>query len=349
MSQPKKILAAKDFTGNPFDSIDNILLMIFGRISGSEIAFYAKGIFEEKGALKKMHGSRYGSLLAGRYNMVWGVGHVKEFFLAALRPRRTKYCINFQAVLFRNGEGRWQVKTPWFLRKYLFSQADAIFTPSEFSTRSVQRYFPNKKIIGILNGVDISLFNPDKKNRKMLAEQYDIHAGQPIIAFVGGLQARKRPDVFIEIARRFPDAHFVAVGRKMPEHDFIKAAEGLANFQWIPLMSREDIAVLLASSRVFIFPSLDEPSAAVILEAMASGAVPILSNSGGNPEFLGDGQSGFLVENNDTEVDGFLDILQKLVSDGDLWKNVSMAARREAERHSYDMVAEQYKDAIIKI
>lgn len=37
-------------------------------------------------------------------------------------------------------------------------------------------------------------------------------ADQPTVCFIGRLDRRKRPDVFFEIARKFPNIHFVAIG-----------------------------------------------------------------------------------------------------------------------------------------
>lgn len=343
-----KLLAAKVFSGNPADGIDNATKAIFERISRDELTLAGEGNFNEKGALQKLSGSRYKALFSPEYHGLWGIGHLREIFFVACRPRRMKYFINFHTVLYKGDEGRWKTRTPWFLRKFIFSRADLIISPSEFSANTVRRYFPTQKITSILNGVDAQLFNPEKKNRKALHDKYQIKMDKPIIAFVGTLQARKRPDVFIKIAQRFPETHFVLVGRAFPENDFVKEAQGLENFQWVPAMPREDVAMLFASSRAFIFPSLDEPSAAVILEAMASGAVSILSKSGGNGEFLKDGESGFLVDSDKHEIENFVTILKKIISDEDLYQTVSDNARREAEMHTFDSVAEQYKEAILE-
>jgi glycosyltransferase involved in cell wall biosynthesis len=191
----------------------------------------------------------------------------------------------------------------------------------------------------------------------VLREKYHIETAQPIVSFVGALQARKRPEVFIALAAKFPEAQFVAVGRRDPAHEVLAKAKGLKNFQWVERMPREDIAALLSVSKIFVFPSLNEPAAAVILEAMASGCVPVLSASGGNGEFL-DGAAdtnaaataaGFLVSNDFHEMDAFAAALRKLLDDRALLEKMSVTARRAAERHSLDMVAEQYEKHILEL
>jgi glycosyltransferase involved in cell wall biosynthesis len=347
--QNMKLLGAKLFSGSPADGIDNATKALFGRMSPNELELYSGGTFEPHGALKKLTDSRYTALFSGAYQGLWGIGHIKELLLVFLKPRRVKYFINFHTILIKGGEGRWRPRTPWFIRKYIFSRADLIISPSEFSASTVRKNIPGIRVVSILNGVDIKLFDPAKKNPSFLKEKYQIRTDRPIVAFVGTLQARKRPDIFIEIARHFPEAQFVMVGRSFPEHDFLAAAKPLINFQYLPAMPREDIAVLLASSVAFIFPSLDEPSAAVILEAMASGAVPILSKSGGNAEFLKDGESGFLIPPDESEIDGFITILKKIIADSIFHAGIVKGARRNAERHSFDSVVREYQAAILSM
>jgi glycosyltransferase involved in cell wall biosynthesis len=348
---PKKIFAIKPFSGNPIDSIDNVLTSALSRIPASEIEYRAEGPFEERGALKRRTGSRWKELRSGGYDALWGIGTVHDIPYLLLRPRSLPYVINFHTILIRGKDGPWQPKTPWFLRAFMFARAALVITPSEFSAGTVRRYFPRKQVVGILNGVDLAMFNPSRKDPAMLAERYKIRTDKPLVVFVGTLQERKRPDIFIELARRFPEANFVMVGKQYPQWDFLSKAEGVPNFQWIPMMPRTDVAALLSSSMAFIFPSLNEPAAAVVLESMASGTVPLLSDSGGNPEFLGKSgdAAGYLVPRDEREMERFLEILHVLVSDPAMRDRKAAAARREAERHSYDAVAGQYRDTILSL
>lgn len=57
----------------------------------------------------------------------------------------------------------------------------------------------------------------------------------------------------------------------------------------------------MQQSRVFALNSTYEGLPHVVLEAMACGTPPVVSNAGGNPEVVHSGQSGFVVEQGDTE------------------------------------------------
>lgn len=342
-----KILSFKDFTGNPADGIDNFNLAVFGRMSEGEINFYAKAPdnFKEIGAIKKLKTSKVAFLIKEQPDIFWGTGNIKELLFLLIKPIKTKYIINFHTILIK-GSGPWKVKTPWFLRKMIFSRADAIICVSEFSAQTVRRYFPDKKVFAVLNGVDLKLFNPKKKNKDYLKEKYKMDFFQPLAVFIGTLLPRKRPDIFIKLARMIPSVNFVAVGCQS-KTNFLAEAKNLKNFQWVEKMSREDIATLLASAQIFIFPSLNEPSAAVILEAMASGAVPIVSQSGGNSEFLSEGQEGFLVAFNKDEIFNFAEKIKTLVNNENLRNKMSQACRLKATNHSWTVVTAQYERLLI--
>jgi len=348
------LFAIKPLSGNPADGIDNVNISVFSRIDSRRLIFLAEtsADFQERGSMKKMNLKNKNSffrllekiflLRRTRPDYLFGNGRISELIFLFFKPAETQYLIDWHTVLIKD-EGFWQVRTPWRLRKFIFNRADLIIAVSEFAAESVRKYFSDKKIVSILNGVDLDYFSPAAQNQQYLEGKYQISFSQPLLVFVGALHPRKRPDLFIELARNYKKANFVAVGRQITPPDFLIFAKDLKNFQWIEKMPREDIAVLLASSKIFIFPSLNEASAAVILEAMASGCVPLVSKSGGNPEFLKDGQSGFLIEPNRDEEGEFFKKIDLLIKNQSLWQRMSAVVRTQAENHSWDKVAKQYE------
>ncbi len=265
-----------------------------------------------------------------------------------LKPRKTKYIIAWHTVLFKRGEV-WDVKTPWFIRRFIFNRAKFIITVSHFAAESVRKYFPRKNVIEVLNGTDLHAFNPAHASNDYLIKEYGIDFSGPVVAFVGALQARKRPDIFAALALKHPDVHFVMVGRLAEPWKFLAEDQKPKNLQWIPRMPpREDVGRFLASSRIFVFPSVNEASTAVIIEAMASGCVPIVSRSGGNAEFFIEGESGFSIPvDAESEVAEFSRKIEMLLHDEEKLRTMSIATRKEAERHSWDGVAKHYREVLL--
>ncbi len=261
------------------------------------------------------------ALLYGQYDVLWGNGNARDILFLLFKPRATRYIINWHTLLLKD-EGLWRVRTPWFARRFIFNRADLVIAVSDFSAATVRKYFPHKRVATVLNGVDLALFNPVKKSTQF---------SKPLIVFVGARVPRKRPELFRELACARPAAHFLMVG---------KGGD-------IESMPREKVAELFASATAFVFPSLNEPAAAVILEAMASGCVPIVSESGGNGEFMENGASGFLIPVNADEKKQFLEKINVLLDNQNIRETMSRAAREEAERHSWDKAAEQYERYLI--
>lgn len=72
-------------------------------------------------------------------------------------------------------------------------------------------------------------------------------------------------------------------------------------------LSENQLAEAYQQSKIFVFPSSEEPLGLVGIEAIACGAVLVGSNSGGIKEYLSDGYNGFLFE------DGNADDLQRTI------------------------------------
>lgn len=350
------IFSIKEISGNSADGIDNVNTAIFRRTDPGRIVFItdAPANFREEGSIKKMNLKQRGifgmvekiALLRRiKPDYLFGIGIASEIPLILFKPHATKYVIDWHTLLLKN-EKHWKVRTPWFVRKFIFNSADLIIAVSEFAAQSIRKYFPDKKITAIVNGVDSDFFNPAKKDKKYLENKYRIQFGKPVAVFVGTLQPRKRPDLVMDIAESCPYWNFVFVGKNFEPWNFGPKINGISNKQWIPAMPREDVAVLLASADAFIFPSLNETCAAVIVEAMASGLPVIASASGGNGEMVEDGEGGFLIPVGANEKELFVQKLN-LLSDAAIKERMGSAARARAmAEFSWENVARRYLDVL---
>jgi len=118
--------------------------------------------------------------------------------------------------------------------------------------------------------------------------------------------------------------------REWLEHK--SASEGLAEHVhfsgWLPA---EAMATLYERSRAVVCPSVwNEPFGLVGLEAMAAARPVIAFAVGGIPEWLADGESGFLVPRKDTDV--LARAIERLIDDDDLARRLGAAGRARCER-----------------
>lgn len=126
---------------------------------------------------------------------------------------------------------------------------------------------------------------------------------QGYVLCVATIEPRKRIDCLLEAYRALPNAvkrsfPLVLVGGKGWLHHSldveIKKAQIEGWLQQIGFVSNADLRQLYAGARLFAFPSVYEGFGLPVLEAMASGAPVIASNSSSIPEILQD--CGRLVE-----------------------------------------------------
>jgi glycosyltransferase involved in cell wall biosynthesis len=167
------------------------------------------------------------------------------------------------------------------------------------------------------------------------------------LAFVGRLEEDKRPERFIaaaaSVARRLPGLRAVVIG----EGPYAASLKSLARELGIEsnvefLGQRGDVNELLAATRVFMLTSRTEGLSIAMLEAMAAGAVPVMSRVGDVADVVQDGTNGFIVAQEDIE--GYAAAASRLLSDPDLWRRCSHRARADAMiDRSVDAIAERWR------
>ncbi|RJP82452.1 MAG: glycosyltransferase family 1 protein [Desulfobacteraceae bacterium] len=129
--------------------------------------------------------------------------------------------------------------------------------------------------------------------------QFGIPQGAFTVCCTANYRPRKGIHVFIQAAGYLPkdaDIHFLLVGE-------MKSARIMRLIQKSPMKEkihltgyRKDAPEIAAACNVAVLPALRrEGLPKVIIEAMAYGVAPIVTNSGGSPELIEDGKSGIIV------------------------------------------------------
>lgn len=164
---------------------------------------------------------------------------------------------------------------------------------------SLKKVFPANKIATIPNGIDID--NWAGRDRRLLREEFRFFHGipfdVPVIGTVGELIVLKGQRDFVlaanEVAKKFPEAHFVVVGKDNSlDKSFRRELKRLVRvfgleerFLWLDWV--EDTAPLLAAMDIFVSASHSESFGLAILEAMASSCAVITTETAGAKELLG--------------------------------------------------------------
>jgi glycosyltransferase involved in cell wall biosynthesis len=221
--------------------------------------------------------------------------------------------------------------------KHLFQTASRILVATAFMrAAATDAGAPPERVVTIDKGVDIARFRP-AADRQALKRRLGVAGG--LVLAVGGLQRRKGFETIIDAfaALGRPDTTLVicGTGSEQGALESRAAARGVAaQVRFEGLVPRDRIGDYFAASDVFVHAAELEAAGNVVLEALASGAVAVVTDSGGPGEYVQDGVNGFVIPVGD---DGALTLrLEALLSNRALRDKLASAARQGVEdRHPY--------------
>ena len=209
-----------------------------------------------------------------------------------------------------------------------------------------------KKIVTILNGIDVSRFgikiDKEKKRREL-----GLPPKGPVIGLCVRLAEQKGLTYLLratkDILDRYPDLSLVIAGEGPLEYALQDEAKKYGiDRQVFFLGPRLDIPEILNVLDLYVLPSLWEGLPMVILEAMAAGCPIVASNVGGVPKVITHGENGLLVE--PKNIDQLVSSVDRLLRDVDLrlkfsQKNLELVHNK----YSSKAMTEQYEQLYLKV
>jgi len=186
---------------------------------------------------------------------------------------------------------------------------------------------PRARIRVINNGIDTVRFRPPDA---------PVNGSGPIVT-VGRLVEQKNHALFLQAAAQLaavrPGVRFVIVGDGPLRADLERQAQTLGLGAQVTFAGeRRDVDALLRSASLFWLTSRWEGMPNVVLEAMATGVPPVVTDVGGTRELVRSGVEGFVVASGD--VTDLVARSRTLLDDGATWQRCSAAARARAEEFS---------------
>jgi glycosyltransferase involved in cell wall biosynthesis len=175
-----------------------------------------------------------------------------------------------------------------------FEMCDRIVVPSTLSYRSFAEFGLGHKTVVVPTAVDTDLFHPPERRE----ERKTFRA-----CFVGRVELAKGAGYLLQAWKQLalPDAELVMVGEVKPEMNMVMrkyADSSVRTIGWVP---PQELAKIYRESDLFVFPSVNEGLAQVILEAMASGVAVVASDHSAAADCMTDGKEGFIVPVRDVE------------------------------------------------
>lgn len=207
-------------------------------------------------------------------------------------------------------------------------------------------------------GVDLRLFNPNKKNKSI---KNKLKIKKQVLLTVGRLAEKKGFKYLIKampaVLKKFPEAKLIIVGSGPEKEDLIKLSNELKinkNIIFTGELQNKILPEYYATADVFILPSIitktgdTEGLGVVLLEAIASGTAVIGSGVGGIPDIIKNGKTGLLVkQKNPGEL---AKAIIKLLSDNNLRKRLIKNGQRHiVEGYSWDKVSRKFYEIYNKL
>ncbi|GGL24380.1 glycogen synthase [Phycicoccus endophyticus] len=252
-----------------------------------------------------------------------------------------------------------------WVERTAYEGAAAVIAVSAGMREDILRAYPSvdpDKVQVVHNGIDAELWRP--REDPDVVRELGIDPDRPTVVFVGRITRQKGLPFLLRAAGQLPPEVQLVLLAGAPDTPEIKAeVEGLVEglraerdgVVWISqMLPREQVTAVLAAASVFVCPSVYEPLGIVNLEAMACELPVVATATGGIPEVVLDGETGWLVpieqkqDGTGTPVDedrfvaDLAAALTDAVSDLERARRLGLAGRERAvESFSWDTIAER--------
>lgn len=252
-----------------------------------------------------------------------------------------------------------------WIEQSAYEAADAVIAVSAGMRADILRSYPAldaTKVVVVHNGIDTEQWQPTSD--QAVLDRWKIDSTRPTVVFVGRITRQKGlPYLLAAVSKLAPEVQVVLCAGA-PDTPEIKAEVEAAVAQlrrqrtgviWIPdHLSRHELCAVLTAATVFVCPSIYEPLGIVNLEAMACGIPVVGTATGGIPEVVADGETGWLVPidqvqdgtgtptNPEQYIHDLSQALTLAVSDPSVSSRMGQAARQRAIDHfGWAAIAEQ--------
>ncbi len=161
----------------------------------------------------------------------------------------------------------------WYWHRQI-RKIDLFLCNSQYTRRAIKEKW-GKDATVIYPPVDVEKIRPAPK--------------EEFVATVGRFVKEKNYELVLEVAKLMPEVKFLIMGRKQDENYYEKIKNSKpSNVELLTDLSSEDLFSILGKAKVYLHTMIGEHFGISIVEAMAAGCIPVVHNSGGMREAIGD-------------------------------------------------------------
>ncbi len=238
---------------------------------------------------------------SGRFDVTFGFG--RTFGHDIHRDSNGTMEAFRRAVAGTFSRSRFYCRAVTHLEEKLYAANKRLFTiaVSDFIRSQVLAKYdlPENRISVVYNGVDSVRFSPENRGvyRDAVRRELNVGSTVPVALFVGNDWRRKGLTCAIQAIRRAACAwELWVLGEESRHTHFQRQTAAMGLSERVRFLGRRDAVSYYAAADAFVFPSLFDPMANVVLEAMASGLPVIASPTDGAGELIRQAENGFVLE-----------------------------------------------------
>ncbi len=215
-------------------------------------------------------------------------------------------------------------------------EADCVVGNSRYVSQTVQNRF-GVECGTIYDGTNRELFHPPIEGRRP--------GSKLTVLYAGSFQARKRVNLVVREAAKWPSVEFRLLGKGEEEGNCRSLASelGCRNVTFVGHLTQQCVAEEMRRADVFLFPSVLEGHPQVLVQAASCG-LPAVAMNKYRPDYVVNGETGYLVES-ENELSEKLGLL---LSDQNLRLEMSAAASRHAGQFDWDKVAQDWQRVFLE-
>jgi len=201
-----------------------------------------------------------------------------------------------------------------------------------------------RKLVTIHSGVSLKKFKNPDGDPEEVRSALGLRADDLVIGTIGWLLPIKGPEDLLEAMQllwpQHPNTNLIYIGKGELESQLKDLATKSGFYKNVRFLGwRDDVHRILPIFDIFVLPSLNEGMGRAIVEAMAAGKPVVASRTGGIPDLVVDGKTGYLTEPGDP--DGLANAIGRLIDSPLLRGQMGQAGRKRCNLFSEELMIEK--------
>ncbi len=251
-------------------------------------------------------------------------------------------------------KGSWRATIYPLIDRIIIKRLHAVITDSVAIGEELRMWKKKDPIVAIRNGVDVNKFDPYQSLPSFLLPDGFRKEGDFVVGMVGRIHPVKGHLNFLKSAKKILESHpncrFLIVGNILPSFEYYEqeiqdyiAENNMRESVLITHASFDKVPAVMANLDLLAAPSFIESFSFTMLEAMAMELPVVSTDVGGATEMITDGETGFLIfDDDDDVVSSLTEKILMLIDNPMLREKVGKMARKKiVEEFSIEKMAGQ--------